>query len=387
MKKRLLAFIATALILLTMGLGAFAETVNEDYVLGHSSTAIFDSSVDDMSTYRLDAGMYYIEITSLNTNVRRVYISNGDQNYTFDVGTLSASTVYGVYIILPEQSSSWRWRITKNANIDTIKVYEATMNNVTSFVFRHDDAPAYTLTSETTGITPGYYYVSFSEALKSVDLFSSTGSPYGGIDISYALYTGDNGYYIYLDDISYVKTTYSAALSDGLTINLYNAYPVISSADYDAGYENGYNNGYEAGEGQGYKDGYEAGETAGEATGYQNGYTAGETAGYQNGYTAGETAGQEAGYNTGYEAGYNKGLEAGSGDYNAGFQAGYNAGKIDGQDFNDAFNTFFYSFFDGLSGFFSPLLSLGVGNLTIGSIVGLIGVVILVVFMIKLVKG
>lgn len=69
------------------------------------------------------------------------------------------------------------------------------------------------------------------------------------------------------------------------------------------------------------------------------------------------------------------------------YQNGYNAGIIKGQEDADIASGLLGGFFDGLSGFVSSFTSIGVGNLTIGSMLGIMVITLIVVIIVKVVRG
>lgn len=386
--KTITALFTIVLIIIgTMVTGIFADetaTINDEQ-LGHETEPEY--TFTENTAVKIPEGMYYYEIdyTSLGSYVRYA-ASYGDITIRIKTGT-SNNTATG-YVYIPDFQDAF----TQNFNIGSdwiteVRLYKGTFGGLSGVGMSYDSTaePAYTISGKRNYIEPGYYYIDVPFGV-SVKL-SSGRDPLKSdfvIDASVGSRPSGNytGLYIYLpetDDLDStfkyrvieVKETVNGQIQEVETLtNPVNMYPATLTLN------NEYYN-------QGYEDGYQAGYEEGETAGYNTGYEAGETSGYNTGYEAGETAGYESGYDEGYQAG----LEQGTGSYNEGYQAGFADGTINGQDFNDAFNTFFYSFFDGLSGFFAPILSLGVGNLTIGSIVGVIGFVVILVLIIRIIRG
>lgn len=77
--------------------------------------------------------------------------------------------------------------------------------------------------------------------------------------------------------------------------------------------------------------------------------------------------------------------------YDDGYEVGYRNGNVEGQKtadfFDNGFDNLFEGLFDGFGSFIQPFLSLGWGALTIGSILGFLGVVVVVMMLIKIIRG
>lgn len=94
------------------------------------------------------------------------------------------------------------------------------------------------------------------------------------------------------------------------------------------------------------------------------------------------------GGNDGYEEGYQTGYNDGHGD---GYSEGYDIGRIQGQVDHELLDGMFVDLFDGLFGsmqdFVHDLTSLGWGTLTIGALLGLLGIVLVTMLIIKIIRG
>lgn len=98
---------------------------------------------------------------------------------------------------------------------------------------------------------------------------------------------------------------------------------------------------------------------------YNQGKSDGQKIGYTEGYNAGTEAGEKAGYNTGYTKGYNDGRTAP--EY--------------------SFTEFFIGFGDAFLTIWAGMLDFEFLGINIAGLIGTVLVVILVVFIVKLVKG
>lgn len=117
--------------------------------------------------------------------------------------------------------------------------------------------------------------------------------------------------------------------------------------------------------------------------GYEDGYEEGYNQGYQDGMETSGGAFQE-GYNVGYEEGYTNGNTEG---YRNGFDVGRIQGQTDQEMLDGMFGDLFDGLFGSLEGFTNNLLSLGWGTLTIGAMLGLLGVVLVTMLIIKIIRG
>lgn len=90
----------------------------------------------------------------------------------------------------------------------------------------------------------------------------------------------------------------------------------------------------------------------------------------------------------GYEDGYQIGYQDGHGD---GYSEGYDKGRIQGQVDHELLDGMFVDLFDGMfgsmQGFVHDLTSLGWGSLTIGALLGLLGIVLVTMLIIKIIRG
>lgn len=109
---------------------------------------------------------------------------------------------------------------------------------------------------------------------------------------------------------------------------------------------------------------------------------------YQEGYEDGYSIGLEEGYENGYSFGYQNGLDEDSENaYGEGYNVGYNQGFSEGQNVDMvAFNAI-SGFFEGLKNFFSPFFSIGIGSLTISTMLGLVVFVFIGAIVIKILRG
>lgn len=169
---------------------------------------------------------------------------------------------------------------------------------------------------------------------------------------------------------------------------------------------------------QSYKEGFDAGLPSGSE--YQKGYDKGYEEGYNEAWEKAYDQGITEGYDIGYEEGYQKGAEeGGNGDlynnaYDKGYEDGvlmgveagkelcrsdhpnlvdseqlknyYNIGYLAGQDTNGIVNNGISGFFSGVTSFFEPFMTIGIGNLTVYSMIALAVIVALVVIIIKVVN-
>ncbi len=107
---------------------------------------------------------------------------------------------------------------------------------------------------------------------------------------------------------------------------------------------------------------------------------------YQEGYIAGHEIGHTEGIFEGVEKGKTEGYENG---YNEGYRNGFCNGEIKGQeaDVSEVLPKAFDGLFESANDFFSTFLSLGIGSVTIGSLLSVALVVCLVVLIIKIIRG
>lgn len=95
----------------------------------------------------------------------------------------------------------------------------------------------------------------------------------------------------------------------------------------------------------------------------------------------------ETGYQVGINEGYTQGYNDGISDSQEGQENAYNMGYLAGQDSNRIVEQSINGFFDGVTNFFYPFFSMGVGGLTIFSILGLALTAAVVMIVIKIVRG
>lgn len=92
----------------------------------------------------------------------------------------------------------------------------------------------------------------------------------------------------------------------------------------------------------------------------------------------------DQGKGDGYQEGYNYGLDVGAKlDNEAVYQAGINKGQEQAQLVPNAIN----GFFDAILGFFQPFLSIGIGSLTLYSLLGVLVIVVVCILIIKITRG
>ena len=105
---------------------------------------------------------------------------------------------------------------------------------------------------------------------------------------------------------------------------------LINKPTYEEGYEDGYNAGLAAGQNAGYEAGFAEGTEAGRTEGYNEGANDGYTGGYNNGLNDGYMNGYNNGLNDGYMGGYNNGLNDG---YMDGYNNGLDQGRLEGYEY------------------------------------------------------
>ena len=86
-----------------------------------------------------------------------------------------------------------------------------------------------------------------------------------------------------------------------------------------------------------------------------------------------------------FDEGYDEGFEAGKNSVDA--QSIYNRGYADGQNVSQIVTGGINGFLTGFSGFIDPFLSLGFGNFTVRSVLGILLTFSLVMFIVKIVRG
>lgn len=183
--------------------------------------------------------------------------------------------------------------------------------------------------------------------------------------------------YILFDNTGNVYTT------NITTVPFYtNVDPYYAEDEYENGYVDGYNTGFDEGYDSGYNRGYSSGVNSGELSGYEKGYVAGgndATNRYNESFE--EIIAEERidAYNKGYE----QAITDSSGDYINGF----NAGVIKGQNDAKIPVVVIEGFWSSIRDFFSSFLSIGIGNLTLYSLLGVVVVVSLAILLVKLIRG
>lgn len=371
----------------TMVTSIFADdtATQSDYDIGHLTSPEY--TFTESTNQTILEGLYYYEIDyTYNGTYVRYSSSYGNVTIRIPTNDPENSTITG-YVYIPDFQDAFSGQIDFGSSFVTeFRLYRSTLSGVPGVSLTHDStsSPTYTISTERSGIQPGYYYVDvpFGTTIQ----FSSRNNISAEFVVTAGVGTRPSGnytgVYIYLprvDDMSTIYNYYITRLQedidgqiqevDQLTtpVNIYPAYPT-SDNEY---YNQGYNDGYEAGQEVGYNEGYTAGETAGQEAGYNQGYTAGESAGYE----------------TGYDEGYQAGLEQGTGSYNEGYQAGYADGIINGQSVNEIVGNGISGFFEGMKEFFEPFLLVGIGDLTIANMFYLGMFLAFIVFIVKLIRG
>lgn len=178
------------------------------------------------------------------------------------------------------------------------------------------------------------------------------------VDVEYLLVVQNDGY---LGFMRYNKNT-GEQLSSGTLVypmygNVYIPDRIPDSSAIDQAYQDGFTDGFESGYAEGIKDGSLA------------------------------TYDEVVVYNRGYQDGYEKGVDDGfiiaiSSDG----KAIYDKGVSDGQEQAQIIPKAIDGFFESMLKFFTPFLSIGVGNLTLYSMLGVLLVVGIVVVIIKITR-
>lgn len=113
-------------------------------------------------------------------------------------------------------------------------------------------------------------------------------------------------------------------------------------------------------------------------------YDEGYQAGHDKGYSEGVIYGESLGYGTGYKEGEIYGYGVG---YSEGQRNGYNSGFSEGQNLGEALGEGMEGFMNGLADFVSVFLTLGVGSLTLGSMLGIVLIAFSVMLIVKIIRG
>ena len=113
--------------------------------------------------------------------------------------------------------------------------------------------------------------------------------------------------------------------------------------------------------------------------------------GYENGYNEGLQHANKLEYDKGYAQGVadtKDGIHDGDYKYTEeDLKRYYDIGYLAGQDTNGIVNDGISGFFSALGGFFEPFMTIGIGNLTVYSLLGLMIIACVVVVIIKIAKG
>lgn len=124
-------------------------------------------------------------------------------------------------------------------------------------------------------------------------------------------------------------------------------------------------------ESEDYQAGYQAGYDMGHHVGLDEGYGVGKQEGYQEGYEMG----QGAGYDEGYEFGYNKGLNDGLNE------------TTTSENYKSTFKSIFEGIFQAPIDFIKGAFNFEVFGLNIFKLVSFALTIVLVVWVVKRVKG
>lgn len=197
----------------------------------------------------------------------------------------------------------------------------------------------------------------------------------------------------------YFDKLYQEAFEDG-----YNSVPL--SDIYQAAYKNGYDTAkiemeerieyfYDLGITEGYDIGHEEGYTQGLSEGYSIGFqTALKDTTYESAFNEGSQYGWDIGHKVGLNDGYKKGYTECEEYYKTQYiynsddlENYYNIGYLAGQDTNQIVENGISGFFNSVTGFFDPVFSIGIGNITVLSLVGIAIIVCSALLIIKVVKG
>lgn len=107
--------------------------------------------------------------------------------------------------------------------------------------------------------------------------------------------------------------------------------------------------------------------------------------GYNDGYVDGEKVGNEVGYKNGFDKGYIDGEKVGN---ETGYKNGFQHGTVKGQNMTDfTFSDLFDGLFESFGEFIEPFMSMGINDITIGSVISLVGVSWLLMLIIKIIRG
>lgn len=116
---------------------------------------------------------------------------------------------------------------------------------------------------------------------------------------------------------------------------------------------------------------------------YDQGFLDGTDVGYDVGYRDGvKSIDQDNIYNVGFNDGYELGIEEQYGDTDL-----YQLGYAHGQDTNNIVENAISGFFSSFGDFFAPFMSIGVGNLTIRTMLGFMCFAVIIIAILKIIRG
>lgn len=116
---------------------------------------------------------------------------------------------------------------------------------------------------------------------------------------------------------------------------------------------------------------------------YHEGYLEGRSDGYNIGYDAGvRSINRDYIYQEGYDDGYASGIEVNYADTDL-----YQLGYAHGQDTNGIVENAITGFFESFAEFFAPFMSIGVGNLNVRTLLGFMCFALIIVAILKIVRG
>lgn len=369
MKKRLLAFLLTAVVILTMAISSFAVVPKEQPLLKQAypdDIQIYPSNAyqgyknEDVSLWEphlcdicgntvLKLNIFDIEEHSISGSM---YVDYWKYNGFYAISNYDYPLTHG---IIAELEYSWQgdwWKVNGSKSCaynEHSKNYQTYLDlssdeegnafivSHANLYFTNDDIDVYygNISNPVVMFIPKYNKDPYLENGQKTSVYSEC-------EYNFNKYIHENRSTNYK---VYSKLAYN-------TINV----SVYDDTVFDKYYSNGYGEGYELGLVDGKKEGFNLG------------------------YESGENVGRLVGFDLGKK-------EASIDSYNEGFQNGYKEGEIEGQETNEALDVVFDGIFRGISGFFAPFLSLGIGNLTVGSLLGLWLTVIVIMLILKIVRG
>ncbi len=381
MRKRLLALLLGAFVLCTMAISSFAYTNEDGY-----------------SIFRPDSGYIHREYSQdYNGNINEKIFTVGTCNrcgqpitYFFEYTSIYNQSIFvlGQYKVTANSLNQNIVALLDNS-IDCSTMTEAQKNNIAQTqngkVFIHRSISNEYINTPFVlyqYIPFDHYYFNILSALdECIDSISTTNwfiNVYNTNKMqSYINSTVINNYKnsdTYQEDLN---ESYQKGYSDAF----FSVYESGFQDGYWLGYESGISEGYEKGNADGYLNGYNDGNDFGFSFGFQ----IGSDEGYYNGLEQGREESFQNGYDTGYDAGYKKGEEDFS---SSSYLDGYTAGTLHGQEMTDwTFAELLNGVFSGLSEFIEPFTSLGINDITIESIITLIGVVYLTLLLLRIIRG